>query len=296
MLSSLELRDILQAATTLIAALSVFIAIATYRKSRITQQITELRAALGESLRRAEALDFILSERYTTKIGLAISDEIKHLFGEDISIDRLGEYFGDKAYHDLLIGALYSGVDKSNVFEEIEGIRDSFSDLQVKLRSLAPLTARLFSMAHEYMASLVMSAFHVGNIKNQFEMDAPRNATILSFKKMPTTRLAYADLADSFSSPSAHFIRSTVQRHFDRIHEIISTISNKLMVMSDQELIRYFNADKRISPPSVDDETVPAVIASLAACIESARPLLNQKEQDTLLRAISQIEALQQAK
>jgi hypothetical protein len=203
---TLELRDILLAASTLIAAVSVFIAVSTYRKGRLTQQITSLRAALGEALRKAEELDQVLSERFTSKMGLNIAKQIEVAFGSDISVDQLAEYFNDRKYRPILLRSLYAGVDSSRVFEDVQEIRDKFSDLQVQLRTLAPNTSALFSLAHNYMASLSLSAFYVGNIKNQFDDPDTRRVTVDSFRSMPTIKLAYGDLADSFAQPSSMFI------------------------------------------------------------------------------------------
>jgi hypothetical protein len=186
-------------------------------------------------------------------------------------------------------------VDSSRVFEDVQEIRDKFSDLQVQLRTLAPNTSALFSLAHNYMASLSLSAFYVGNIKNQFDDPDTRRVTVDSFRSMPTIKLAYGDLADSFAQPSSMFIQNTLQQHFDLAMKIIQTVTGKLMVMSDAELEKFFSQDKKIAPPTQDESSVSSAIESLANFITACKPLYAQSEQDDLLRSISQIQALSKA-
>jgi hypothetical protein len=293
MQQSIELRDVLQAVSVLVAAGSVIFAVITYKRSRITQQITALRGALGDSRRKVDTLSQLFSEAGACQVGVSVGNQLKEMFGPDLAVDQLAALLADKGNYDIIITAIHEGYLKTSVSAEIDEAIDKFSNVDVSLRTLAPNTSFIMSAGHRIITDIVRLVYSTGHLKQVFDDDGNNLATTTnSLLKKTNINLAYADVADSISRVPVQMVQSGGRNVFTQARKLLEVPSDKLMALTDDELRKYFRSDKQHTTASRDVSTIPASVSTASQILDTITDLFTPRERDEMIRAVAQLEVL----
>lgn len=290
---TIQLRDILQSLSLLIAAGSVAFAIVTYKRNRVTQQITALRTALGESRREIDTLSALFTEAGACQVGVAISKQLEHMFGNSLTVEELSDLISDKANYDIIITAINVGFAETSVSSEIDEAVDKFTAVDVNLRTLAPNTSFILSSGHRIVSNLVRLVYATGHLKQVFDDDGGNiDKTVNSIRSKPNLSLAYADLADTLSVIPVQMMKAEGRAIFTQARKLIDVPTDKLMALTDDELRRYFKDDKSHGTVARDVSSISNSVSTASQILDKAPALFSVSERDEMIRAVAQLDVL----
>lgn len=288
----MEIKEYVQIAALCLTFISVSIALLTYHRARLNQQISELRSSLFEAVRYVETLDELLSERYAIHIAFCISARLEKTFGSSITVEELANFVissDNKAY---IVQAIYEGFGATRVASEIDSARRSFGNMSLSTKTLIPHTSVMLSDLAFVMALIVHNTFDVGHVIQIVGNDENLQVTVDSLRKSPNINLGYADLADSMGNVMVSTIEAYSQSHFDLAKRIFGVIADKILALSDVELRKMVRKDKKLSLKLASAGNFHERLFRIDSILTDTSDLFTQKERDDMIRSCTKLIAV----
>jgi hypothetical protein len=286
----MEIRDYVQIGSLLLTALSVTLAYLAFSRSRVMQQITELRSSLLAAWAATEELDDILSTSSAVNVGNSIVKEIKNSLGDEVPLEDLKKYFEEIKYRNIITSAVVQGYRGTNISHEIEKQKAILNKGAIACQSLYPNTSNCIKDCAYFLTTTVQSPFHTSHIMQMFTFDANLKAVMKSLDDYDTIATAYADLADSIRGSVQQIMVDAAQDSFNHVNEILVTIVRSFLAKSDGELLKLSKMDRRLKIQSFRLLDAGSRLSRIDGYVSETGPIFGNIEHDNMVKMVTKME------
>lgn len=271
-------------AGTVFTGLSVLIAVISFRRAEDRRAFGQFRLSLVELRQAIHELDGLLAEPFFNQVALAITAEIRQLFGSQPTKQELRAYILDESHHDYIAQAIHAGLQGSPILARCNAIIDLIDRTPYHYQEQLPLVSLVLRRVGVYIIQTAHGAL-APQLFNRI-VGTPANFEKLASARFDTGKVsdaeAFREIALMLQAGPSAMLEKRGQKVYDAAASIVEELVGAFSRMTDSELRRQSKRQRgqRSALLAIDREHA---IDDAFEYLRSARPLFDAATWDRIV-------------